>query len=180
MGGLAMNDKVLSFRRSGQPESTKPLHYKACGLDGVYLLNGFTRETVDGEEYVTIQDIDGLWKVIGLHLVTTRKTLSPKDIRFLRQQMELTQAELGAYLRVSDQTVARWEKGQSDPGPADLALRVLYLGSGAAQPEGTEILHRIMKLNEEIIERDDVREKPSLFEHGKKRWRESTRELECA
>jgi hypothetical protein len=127
-------------------------------------MNGFTRETVDGEEYVTIQDIDDLWKVIGLHLVTTRKTLSPKNIRFLRQQMELTQAELG----------------QSDPGPADLALRVLYLGSGAAQPEATEILHRIRKLNEEIIERDDVREKPSLFEHGKKHWRESTRELECA
>jgi transcriptional regulator with XRE-family HTH domain len=40
--------------------------------------------------------------------------------------MGLTQAELGAKLRVTDQTVARWEKGQTDPGPADMPIRIRF------------------------------------------------------
>ena len=32
----------------------KPLHYTACGLDDVYLVNGFTREQIDGEDPATI------------------------------------------------------------------------------------------------------------------------------
>jgi hypothetical protein len=85
----------------------EPLHYTACGVDNIYLMNGFRRETIDGETFTSIEDLDGLWKAIGLHLVTTRKVLAPKEIRYLREHMGLTQAELGARLRVSDQTVAR-------------------------------------------------------------------------
>jgi transcriptional regulator with XRE-family HTH domain len=45
--------------------------------------------------------------------------------------MDLTQAELGAKLRVSDQTVARWEKGETPiPGRADGMLRIPFLASG--------------------------------------------------
>ena len=170
----------LHFIRGGKKHDGEPLRYTACGLDDVYLVNGFKRETIDGEEFITVEDLDGLWKAIGLHLVTTRKALAPKEIRFLRQQMDLTQAELGAQLRVTDQTVARWEKGHSDPGPADIALRVLYLASKAAQPEGREFLQHLRKMNEEIIERDEIREKPAVFEHGSRKWKESARELECA
>ena len=61
-----MSNNVLGFMRAGGPEPTgEPLHYKQCGLDDVYLLNGFTRETINGEEYVTIEDLDGLWKAPG-------------------------------------------------------------------------------------------------------------------
>src|SRR5260370_24035855 len=115
----------------GRPEMTKPklfvhgrrdhaatpYHYKECGLDNIYLMNGFSIEEVDGENYVSIENVDALWKVIGLNLVTKQKTFSPSEIRFLRGQMDLTQAELASYLRVDDQTVARWEKSKcSLPG----------------------------------------------------------------
>ena len=51
--------------------------------------------------------------------------------------MELTQAELGAKLRVTDQTVARWEKGETTiPGVADQMLRVLFLASDCASRKG--------------------------------------------
>lgn len=127
--------KILAFGKTDRPETAEqPLRYTACGLDDVYLLNGFTRETIDGEEYVTIEDLEDLWKAIGLHLVKTRKSLAPKEIKFLRQHMDMTQAELAAHLRVTDQTVARWEKGAVElPGPADLLLRVLFLGSDIAR-----------------------------------------------
>jgi DNA-binding transcriptional regulator YiaG len=174
-----MND-LLTFTRRGQPASEEPLHYTACGLDDVYLFNGFKKETIADEEYVTIEDLDGLWKAIGLHLVTTRKALAPKEIKFLRHHMDLTQAELASRMRVTDQTVARWEKGINElSGPADMMLRALFLGSKIAQPEGTEYLHEIIKLWDELVEQDEPEAiKPAVFEHGKKKWKESKRELE--
>jgi transcriptional regulator with XRE-family HTH domain len=180
MGGLAMTE-LLEFIRTEQPETNgAPLHYKACGLDDVYLFNGFKVETIDGEEYVTIEDLDGLWKAIGLYLVTMRKELAPKEIRFLRHHMNFTQAELAARMRVTDQTVARWEKGVSNmPGPEDLLLRVLFLSSKIAQPEGRVLLTQFKKLSDQIVELDEAEAKPAMFEHGKK-WTESKRELEVA
>jgi DNA-binding transcriptional regulator YiaG len=130
---------------------------------------------------VTIQDLDGLWKAIGLHLVTTRKTLAPKEIKFLRHHMDETQAELASRMRVTDQTVARWEKGITElSGPADMMLRTLFLGSQVAQPEGNELLKEIIKLWDELVERDEPEAGPVVFEHGKKKWKESRRELEIA
>src|SRR3954454_8751343 len=104
MGGLMKN--IVGFQRSDWPAvDDEPLHYTACRLDDVYLLNGFKREVIDCEEDVTIDELEWLWKGIGLHLVTTRKALAPKEIKFLRQHMDMTQADLGARLRVTDQTV---------------------------------------------------------------------------
>jgi DNA-binding transcriptional regulator YiaG len=175
---------TLEFRKTDAREPDgEPLHYTACGLDDVYLINGFTRETVDGEEYVTIEDMDGLWKAIGLHLVTHRKVLAPKEVRFLREHMDFTQAELGEKMRVSDQTVARWEKGQTDeiPGPADFLLRVLFLASERAQPEGGKILDHLMKVIEEIVSRDErTTQEPVLFRHAKRKWNQEDVQLECA
>jgi transcriptional regulator with XRE-family HTH domain len=182
MGGLAMTE-LLRFIRAEQPETKgEPLHYKACGLDDVYLFNGFKIEKIDGDEFVTIEDLDGLWKAIGLYLVTMRKGLAPKEIRFLRHHMNYTQAELAARMRVTDQTVARWEKGSDLPGPEDLLLRVLFLSSKIAQPEGKTLLAHFPKLSDQIIERDEPEAKPTLFEHehDKKKWRESKRVLEVA
>jgi DNA-binding transcriptional regulator YiaG len=175
--GFQMNHGPQTSHGRSHNMTEHPLHYTACGLDNVYLFNGFKRETIDGEDYVTIEDLDGLWKAIGLHLVTTRKALAPKEIRFLRQHMDMTQAELGARLRVSDQTVARWEKDRCDlPGPADVMLRVLFLGSRVAQPEGNELLREIIKLLDELQERDEST-KADVFEQRGKRWKDSEREL---
>jgi putative transcriptional regulator len=173
-------NKFLTFKRDGEPVTTgKPLHYTASGLDDVYLFNGFEVETIDGEEYVTVQDLDGLWKAIGLHLVTTRKALAPKEIKFLRHHMNLTQAELASQMRVTDQTVARWEKGATElSGPADMMLRALFLG---AQPEGAEQhLGKLIELWDELLEQDEPQARPAVFEHGKTKWKQSKRELQVA
>jgi DNA-binding transcriptional regulator YiaG len=167
---------TMQFRNAKYREAAgEPLHYTACGLDDVYLVNGFTREFVDGEEYLTIADLDGLWKAIGLHVVNTKKVLGAKDIKFLRDQMDMTQAELGSLLRVSDQTVARWEKGETKfvPGPADFMLRILFLSSPAAQPQGNDILQEIKKLCEDIITRDESAPRPVHFRHNEhsRRWK---------
>jgi transcriptional regulator with XRE-family HTH domain len=97
--------------------------------------------------------------------------------------MELTQAQLGACLRVSDQTVARWEKGVTKlvPGPADLALRVLFLASPAAQPEGIKIVQELFKFLETIIEHDESEARPVVFRHGlhNRKWKEERQLAYC-
>ncbi|WP_298259898.1 helix-turn-helix domain-containing protein [Bradyrhizobium sp.] len=169
----------IQFRNARYGETVgKPLHYTACGLDDVYLYNGFTREIIDGEEYITVENLDGLWKSIGLYLVTTKKTLAPKEIRFLRDHMDMTQAQLGALLRVSDQTVARWEKGETVPmtGSADFMLRVLFLGSPIAQPQGRELLQKLKELCEGIIDGDEPMPAPVVFRHNEhsQRWKKAS------
>ena len=109
-------------------DAQKPFHYADCGLQDVYLLNGYEFVEVEGERGLIIHNMDGLHATIGLVLVEKRKLIGPRELRFLRKQMDLTQAELGTMLGVSDQTVARWEKGETEmSGPADKLLRVLYL-----------------------------------------------------
>ncbi len=90
--------------------------------------------------------------------------------------MGLTQAQLGAHLRVSDQTIARWEKGETKcvPGPADFMLRVLFLACDRAQPEGKQILERLIELSTRIVARDEIKPQPVMFRHGKRKWKEET------
>jgi DNA-binding transcriptional regulator YiaG len=161
------------FCINGRAYESEPLHYRECGLDNIFLLNGFHHEVVDGEEYVTVEDMDGLWKAIGLHLVARRKTFSPQEIRFLRNQMDMTQAELGSILRVTDQTVARWEKGEVGiPGPADFALRTAFLLSPVAQPEGKKIVEELLPLIRRLAETDEVTPASVVFSHKAKKWKE--------
>jgi len=155
----------------GRNPEGEPLHYTACGLDDVYLVNGFTRETIDGEQFTTIEDMDSLWKAIARHLVTERKVLAAKEIKFLRGQMGLTQAELASRLRVTDQTIARWEKGEVPVnGPADIAIRFLYLACPRAQPEGGKMLDKITELVEDLISKDENCCFPTVFRLRMKKW----------
>ena len=57
--------------------------------------------------------------------------LTGAEMRFLRKRMGATQADLSKELWVSEQTVANYEKGKTEPGPClihgDRALRFLFL-----------------------------------------------------
>ncbi|GLK54535.1 DNA-binding transcriptional regulator YiaG [Methylopila capsulata] len=162
------------FIFSGEQRAQVPYHYRECGLDNVWLENGFTREIYEGEEYVSVHDVDGLWKAIGLSLVSDKKTLSPKEIFFLRRHMKLTQSELATRLRVDDQTVARWEKGKVKlPGPADLALRAAFLGSEICQPEGRDILVQWEETVRRLITKDETGCIEYVFQKDQNHWSES-------
>ena len=84
----------------------EPYQYAECGLDNVYLANGF--ELADGR--LRIHDIEGLHRAIGRWLVSTMRNLSGNEIRFLRHELEMSQATLDLLLGVTEQTVLRWER----------------------------------------------------------------------
>lgn len=102
-------------------------HYTESGLNNIYLVNGFKyMETARGNA-VSIHDMDGLHKAIGLLLVTSKKDLSGSEIRFLRDEMLMSQSTLARLLGVSDQAIRRWEHGTIQmPKPSESLLRLLY------------------------------------------------------
>ena len=101
-------------------------HYTMCGLDNIYLMNGFEiRDTAYGET-VSIVDVDGLHSVIAKNIIHNGAKPSGKEIRFLRKELEFSQAHLASLMDVDVQTVARWEKGHTEiPGPAHVLLRLI-------------------------------------------------------
>jgi len=155
-----------SFYLSGEDPCAEPYRYRACGLEGIYLLNGYLRESHDGEEHVTITDVDGLHQEIGRHLVLHRKALSPKEIRFLRNTMDLTQSELAERLGNTSQSVARWEKGECEiPGAAEKLLRANFILSLMTKEEIAQILKQLEALLVRgELDQMDSNEHPAQFE----------------
>ena len=105
----------------------KSYHYRECGLDNVYLVNGFTVDAEDGEEYVSIDDIHGLHRLIAKQIVDKTTAMTGAEYRFLRIEMNLSQKTIGELFGVDAQTVARWEKGKNElPKMADVLIRAVY------------------------------------------------------
>jgi putative transcriptional regulator len=104
-------------------------HYTGCGLDYVYLASGFEVVGSKRGQHVVIKDMEGLHEAIGRYIVTERKEMNGAEARFLRHEMLMSQGTLAKLLKVSEQTVHRWEKGKTEkvPGSAESLLRLLYL-----------------------------------------------------
>lgn len=102
-------------------------NYTMCGLDYVYLLNGFHyHETAYGPG-VSIEKADALDHAIAGRVLTSHSRLRGQEVRFLRALLRRSQAELATHLGVKRITVARWESAANTPipGPADRLLRLV-------------------------------------------------------
>ena len=107
---------------------TQPHHYTECGLDDVYLVNGFAVHETPYGRGVAVTDADALHEAIARAIVASTRPLRGQELRFLRAMLGLSQAALGARLGTSRATVARWEGRPREPlpGTADRALRLYY------------------------------------------------------
>lgn len=124
-------------------------YYRECGLDNVYLLNGFRYSETPHGRAVHIDQVDKLHRAIGEYLVFQKKTLTGKEIRFLRHELGLSQEVLGLTLGKSGQSVARWEKGQCGiDGAAERLLRLVYIEHVGGNEGVGEILEQLSRLDE--------------------------------
>ncbi|GJE41300.1 helix-turn-helix domain-containing protein [Methylobacterium soli] len=86
--------------------------YTESGLTNV-IIEGATLVHDDaGEECVTIPNINGLHKAIAHGIVTKRSAITGSELRFLRTEMGLTQAELAAIVHREPLAVSRWERNE--------------------------------------------------------------------
>ncbi|PSW20188.1 transcriptional regulator [Photobacterium sanctipauli] len=105
-------------------------HYDTCGLDYIYLKNGYEVEVEDGEEFVSFHDFDGIQEAIGLSIVNQKRWMTKEQLKFIRGEFNLSQTKFGSMLFVDRQTIARWEKGEvAIPPMMDINIRLLYLES---------------------------------------------------
>lgn len=106
----------------------KPYHYTECGLDYVYLVDGFEVIKTAYGPAVQVANAGKLDRAIALAVVRHQKRLTGREVRFLRGLLDMTQQELGGALGKDAQTVARWEKGKTElPPTEDIAIRQIYL-----------------------------------------------------
>jgi len=89
-------------------------HYTECGLSNVYLKNGVITENIDGEEYTSIDDMNGLHKAIAQAIIDSHFPLKNKEFKFIRSEMNVSQKRLATRFSVSEKTIACYEKGGSE------------------------------------------------------------------
>ena len=143
------------------------IEYPGCGLPNIYLSNGYTEKETPYGDTVSIDNVEGLHRAIGLEIVNKEPTLSGPEFRFLRKELELSQDKLGGLLGRDSQTIALWEKEKSDlPKMADMLLRAIYSESLNGNVQIKEMIERLNELDR--VERDERRFEFKETEEG---WR---------
>lgn len=132
-------------------------HYTGCGLDNVWLRNGYRLvEDVYGQS-VSIDDLPGLHRVIGQLVADKPAPLTGAELRFLRIEMDLSQRRLGEWLGRDAQTVALWEKGTSPiPDVMDYLVRHIYKQAVGRRSVYVEEVERLRELDQLDYERSLV------------------------
>lgn len=141
---------------------SKPYHYRECGLDDVYLANGFVLEDSSYGQSVAIEDVDLLHEAIGRTLCEKRE-LNAKEVRFLRHELGLSQKRLGELLGVEEQTVSLWERAAHPiQSSAAMVLKFLFLESINEDVSVRQTLEELADLECKIAE---LRQKVFLLQH---------------
>lgn len=120
--------------------------YSECGLDDVWLANGYTVIDTPYGEAVAVEAARALHRVIALDLVNSMPKLSGPQFRFLRDQLDLTQAGLAKLFGNDAQTIARWEKSAEVPALANQLIRQIYLEHAGEQPRYTDTVARVLAM----------------------------------
>lgn len=119
-------------------------NYTGCGLQNVWLRNGFTKRETSQGAAVSIHDLEGLHRSIGIHVAKFSPKLNKDEIRFLRKELEWPQVELAEYLGVGDTTIRNWERGDSDINPsAERLLRATYIQCFEGDGEVRKLVEQI-------------------------------------
>ncbi len=124
-------------------------HYTDCGLLNVWLANGYTTIKTAYGKAIAIEDVAGLHRSIGVRLAKEKPHLIGREFRFLRKELGLSQAMLGALMGYTDgQQIAKWEKAARVPKLPDGALRKLFLESiNEKNTQFTAILKRLQDID---------------------------------
>lgn len=103
-------------------------HYTECGLKNVVIDGLPFLVDDDGDEIIHIPAVNELHKVIALGIVSHAHGISSDELRFLRTEMGLTQAELATLVHHDKQSVGRWERGEFEiDGAAETIIRRLAI-----------------------------------------------------
>ena len=101
-------------------------HYVQCGLDNVWLQNGFEIVETPYGQSVKIDRPDMLDAAIAECLTKKSAPLTGREFRFLRLQLDMSQKRIGELVGKEAQTVALWEKSEKVNSEIDYMIRHIY------------------------------------------------------
>ncbi len=140
-------------------------HYRECGLRNVWLENGYDDHETPYGHGIAIHDLDGLHRALARGLIAKGGKLAGAELRFLRQEMGLSQTKLAVMLGNEAQTVALWEKRGGQPKIADRFIRAIY----REQQEGNA---HIREMIERLVDADlDDHEVRITMQQGSGGWK---------
>ena len=137
---------------------TKYFQYTACGLDNVWLANGYKVKATRHGDAVAVNDVDGLHKLIAKTLVEKKGRLTGKEFRFLRTQLGLSQEALAALLDFSENAVSLWERKDTVPAACDQWLRMSVLAKLAGNTKLSDAIARTQAVHKLIYQKYVVKE----------------------
>ena len=126
-----MQTPVYIYALDGQ-ETTGLYHYIGSGLDNYWLApNLYELGEHKGIKTISFPRLYDVQSAIGMHICAVPRPLAPREVRFLRSEIGLSQTDMGHALGYSDKTQieAAEKKEATAPlsGSADLLLRNIYL-----------------------------------------------------
>lgn len=142
-------------------------HYTECGLDNVWLENGYIQRKTPYGKGVAIEDADGLHRTLAEALLQKKGRLTGKELRFLRTELGLSQDNLGRCLGATDQSVSLWERTGKVPASSDALVRLLVIERLCGNEKVTAVLNRINDVdrlvNQKIVAKETRRKWSSHF-----------------
>jgi DNA-binding transcriptional regulator YiaG len=154
--------------------------YLGAGLPNVYLESGYEETDTPYGKTISIHDIEGLHDALGEMICSKPEKLTGYEFRFLRTELDLSQATLAEVLGCDVQSVSRWENGKTKKvnATAERLLRVLYEQTKLGKRKLAPLLDRLQKIDankptQEVV----VVMEQNKFWHGGRRPAE---EVQCA
>lgn len=144
-------------------EKQNSYHYKDCGLDYVYLLNGF--DVIDHPEMgrcISIHDIDGLNKTIIKFISEELPCIRGQEVRFIRSFLRFSQTQISTLIGNDMRTIQRWEEERDKPipKPSDKFLKLFlsaHLDGSTLAEKICDILKEIKEENTKIVKKENYR-----------------------
>ena len=118
-------------------------HYTECGLDNVWLANGYAVHDTPYGKGVSVSDADGVLQALATWLTQKPGRLTGKELRFLRTFLSLSQASLARVTGATEQSVSLWERTGKVPKASDALVRMLVLEKISGIGTVSQVIERI-------------------------------------
>lgn len=112
-------------------------HYTQCGLDNVWLENGYVLKSTPYGKAAAVHDVNGLHALLAAKLVEKHGPLTGKEFRFLRAWLSMTQEALAQLMGVTEGALSLWERKDAVPSLNEKMLRLMVL----ARTDGNATVH---------------------------------------
>ena len=140
------------------------LQYKQCGLDNVWLENGYDLKTTPYGKAVAVHDVDGLHALLAAQLTKKPGPLTGKEFKFLRSWLDMTQEALAGLMGVTEGALSLWERKDTVPGLNDKMLRLMVLAKTDGNAPVREVIERVNTVHKPVNQKFVVREQDHRLE----------------